>query len=110
MRLTVRVLASQWAWSDPDEAIVLAGGDHALPSDDVKLTADLARAIACGVMAGALEVLEADPQADKAIRAAVERHNDSLKAQARAVADGRWQEGNLAAFDLDVAAGARSDG
>lgn len=107
MKLRVRVLTSRWAWSDPDEAVVLVGGDHALPTDEVKLTADLVKALAGAVQAGAVEILEADGAAKKSLAAALEDDRESVKAQAKAMEDGRWQEGNEAQHEVDVAAKAR---
>lgn len=95
MSLSVRVLTSQWAWSDPDEAVVLPGGDHALPNDDVKLSADLVKAIGAGVAAGALELLETDSKYVKQVYAAVEEDEISLKANAKAVESGAWLKGHL---------------
>lgn len=109
MKLRVRVNASRWAWSDPDEAVVLPGGDHALPNDKVNLTADLVRALACAEKTGAVEILEADAQAKKTLAGAVESDEASAKALDKAMADGRWQEGNVVQYELDVAAGARGD-
>jgi hypothetical protein len=95
MKLTVQVLVSQWAWTDPDEAVVLPGGEHELPNDDLELTPDLVRALASAIAAGSLELVHADAPARKALARHVESDEDSLAAQAKAQADRRWLEGHL---------------
>ena len=93
MQLSLNVVHSQWR--APDFGVVLAGGRHDLPSDEVKLKAGFVRQIAAAAAAGALEILEADAQAAAVIEGAVELDEQSLVKYEAAVASGAWLEGHL---------------
>lgn len=94
MKISVDVKVSFWRASDFD--VELAGGLHDLPSDDVKLSAGLLRAIAAAAGAGVLEIVELDAKAAKAIDGVVQSDEDSLAVYEAAVASGVWLEGHLA--------------
>lgn len=110
MKLTVRVHTSRWAWSDPDEPVVLDAGDHVLPDDGVPVTAGLVRAVGASVASGAVEVLDADAKARKILDGAVEPDTVSAGKLDAAMADGSWQAGNLEQYELDLAAKAAASG
>lgn len=93
MKITVNVGISRWRASDFD--VELGGGQHELPSDDVKLSAGLVRAIAAAAAAGVLEIVDADAKAAKAIDGVVQDDSDSLAVYEDAVASGVWLEGHL---------------
>lgn len=100
MVTTVHVLVSRWAFEDLD----LPGGHHELDLTDRQIVA-----VAQAASAGVLEILGAPAKAAKAIAAAVEPHERSVKAQEEAQADGRWQEGQAAQHALEQALKAGED-
>jgi len=93
VKLSLNVAVSQWRAGDFD--VVLAGGPHELPSDDVKLSAGLVRAIAAAAAAGVVEILDANAAAAKIIDGAVQSDEDSLEVYEEAVASGAWLDGHL---------------
>lgn len=77
-RLTVVVAPglSSWAWSDPDEALILAAGArHVLEQPSV----DVVRAVGAAISAGSLELVEATGGLRKELEAVVEPEKESLK-------------------------------
>lgn len=77
-RLTVVVAPglSSWAWSDPDEALILAAGARHVLEEP---SADLLRAVGAAVSAGSLELVEASGGLRKELEAVVEPEKESLK-------------------------------
>lgn len=84
--LTVRVLLSQWAYSDVEPPLVLAGGEHTVKAD-----AKLLKAIGSAVAAGSLELVKAP----RGARAQATKHLGDEKAEAKAydarIADEKYQ-------------------
>lgn len=75
---------NQWAWSDPDEALILpAGGRITLKGADAP-GPDALAAIGAAVAAGSLILVEADTETRKTIEAAAEKDDVSLKLLGRA--------------------------
>lgn len=93
MRLSLNVVHSQWR--APDFGVVLEGGRHDLPNEEVKLKTGFVRQIAAAAAAGALEILEADEQAAALLDGAVEPDEESLVKYEAAVASGAWLDGHL---------------
>lgn len=94
MKVSLHVHVSEWR--APDFGVVLAGGRHDLPNDQVtKLPAGFIRQIAAAASAGVLEVVDCDASAAAVIDGAVESDEDSLKLYAAAVASGVWLDGHL---------------
>jgi hypothetical protein len=97
----VNVVYSSWT----ADGVRYEGGEQELALDP-----ELAKLLACAEDAGAVEVLEAD-DAERALMAGhVQSQEDGEAEYARAQADGRWQEGNLAQYELEQAALAEGRG
>lgn len=95
MKISLHVPISQWRATD--FGIVLAGGKHDLPNDDVpKLSAGFLRAIAAASAVGVVEILECDAKAASAMDGVVEPDEESLAKYEDAVQSGLWLEGHLA--------------
>lgn len=88
----MNVGVSRWRASDFD--VELEGGRHDLPSENVKLSAGLVRAIRDAGRAGVLEIVECDAKAASIIDDA-ESDEQSLAKYEEAVASGVWLEGHL---------------
>ncbi len=86
MKLLVRALHEVHA-----AGLVLAGGEHDLAG----LTAQQVRMLGAAAAAGVLEILETDNKAARHVDALVESDEDSLARLGDAIANGRWQDGNL---------------
>jgi hypothetical protein len=98
----VRVIYSLWGADGFDEP--LSGGEHDLGD----LTEEQARSVAGAEAGGVLEVLDAT-KAERALLAPhVQSQEDGEAALAAATESGEWQEGNLAQFEHEVAAGVRA--
>ncbi len=93
MRISLNVAVS--LWKATDFAVELPGGRHDLPSDEVKLSAGLLRAIAAAAGAGVVEILDVDAKAAKVIDGVVEPDEISAAKYAEAFASGAWLEGHL---------------
>lgn len=90
-------------WGADDE--VFGGGVHEVAKPTNKLLALLAGAEAAGVVV----VLEATDAERGKLDKGVQSQDDGEAAYEKAQADGSWHEGNLAQFELDVAAGQRTE-
>src|SRR3954463_6627768 len=101
MTVSIEVLTAQWAADDD----VYTGGVHA----DVKITKKNAPLFAGAEAAGVIVVLDATDDTRALLAGHVQSQEDGEAEYERAQQDGRWSEGNVAQFDLDVASGVRSD-
>lgn len=99
--MTFEVLHSQWA----ADGEVFAGGVHEI----LKPTPEFLSLLAGAEAAGCVVVLDVSEQHRAKLDKHVQSQEDGEAAYASAVASGDWQEGNLQQFELDVAAGIRTD-
>lgn len=99
--MKLKVVHTKWSAGGQ----TFAGGVH----DDVKVTRKLAPLIAAAEHAGSIVVVSATREERKLLKPHVQSQADGEKAYAAAQKSGAWHEGNLEQFDLDVAAGVRSD-
>lgn len=94
------VIHSQWS----ADGEVYSGGIH----DDVELTAEIAPLFAGAADAGSILILKASQAEIELLKGHVEPQKTGERAYRIAQKEGRWQEGNLEQFELDVANGVRS--
>lgn len=94
MRATLHVHHALWAGA----GLELPGGDHELD----ELTREQVEHLAHAQSAGALEIVDVDRQAAAVIKKAVESQEQSERQLAKAIADGRWQEGHQAQLDSEA--------
>jgi hypothetical protein len=92
------VIHSQWS----ADGEVYSGGIH-----EIDLEPEHAPIFAGAAAAGAITLLGASPTERKLLAGHVESQKASESAYRAAQRDGRWHEGNLQQFELDVVNGVR---
>jgi hypothetical protein len=95
------VLPTVWG-ADGEE---FGGGVHEV----AKPTAAFLRLVAGAEAAGTVVVLEASDAHRAKLDSHVQSQEDGEAEYAKAQADGRWHEGNIEQFDLDVMSGVRTN-